>query len=83
MIIELYETYTTEKGINLICYEQTDKYSFLCPYEITEEENVTLDIINTLVYSNAMPEDTPITAIEQMTIVKEENIESKEIIVNE
>ena len=73
MKIELYEEYEIEDGTSLICYEQTEKYSFLCPFTVSEkDESVTLDIMNTLVYSNNMPDETPITAIEQLTVTTQD-----------
>lgn len=73
MKIELHETYTIEDGTSLICYEQTEKYSFLCPFTVSEEdESLTLNMMNTLVYSNNATDETSTTAIETVLITKQD-----------
>lgn len=56
MKFEINETYVTNEGVNIICYDKTEDYSFLCPFEIIENENnkATLKkyIGKTTVYSN-------------------------------
>ena len=72
MEIELTETYTTDKGEDLICYEKTEKFAFLCPYKVIDDNTVDLEIARTYVYSLEVKDDTPVEAIETMRVVKEE-----------
>lgn len=70
MIINLHEVYETEGGMELICYEQTEKYSFLCPFTMKEDdESLVLDISKTFVYSNKVIENIEEnTAIETLIL---------------
>lgn len=69
MPIKLNETYTTEEGKELICYEKTEKYAFLCPYKVTGNDRVELNLKETFVYSPVNNEEYPIEAIDTMLVV--------------
>jgi hypothetical protein len=68
MNIKLNETYTTEEGKELICYEKTEKFAFLCPYRLLDENRVELNIKETFVYSMQKQDETPIEAIETLLV---------------
>lgn len=65
--LDLNQTFTTENGEALICFAKTDKFAFLCPYRLDDEETVILLIENTKVYS-LKEGNTPIEAIAQLTV---------------
>lgn len=67
--LELNKPYTTVERVELICYEKTDKFAFLCPYKVLDDKRVELDIKGTMVYSLEQADDTPIEAIETMLVV--------------
>lgn len=67
------QTYTTNEGLELICYETTEKFAFLCPYRLLDENRVELNIAKTMIYPMDCPkelQDTPIEAIETMIVEK-------------
>ena len=64
------QTYTTKEGKELICYETTKKFAFLCPYKLIDNENVELNIGETMVYSMEQQDETPIEAIETCIVSK-------------
>jgi hypothetical protein len=66
--LDLNQTYTTEEGKELICYEKTDKFAFLCPFKLLDENKVELNIKETLVYSMQKQDETPVEAIETMLV---------------
>lgn len=68
MELNLNEPYTTEEGKELICYEKTEKFAFLCPYKLIDDNNVELNIAKTMVYSLQTKDETPIEAIETMLV---------------
>lgn len=68
MELNLSEPYTTEEGKELICYEKTEKFAFLCPYKLIDDNNVELNIAKTMVYSLQIKDETPIEAIETMLV---------------
>ncbi|WP_238860885.1 hypothetical protein [Clostridium sp. YIM B02569] len=68
--LDLNQTYTTEEEKELICYEKTDKFAFLCPYKLLDENKVELNIKETLVYSMQKQDETPIEAIENLLVLK-------------
>lgn len=68
MQLDLNQTYTTEEGQELICYEKTDKFAFLCPYKLLDKNRVELNIKETLVYSMQRQDETPVEAIETMLV---------------
>ena len=70
MELNLNEPYTTEEGKELICYEKTERFAFLCPYKLIDDNNVELNIAETMVYSLEVKDETPIEAIETMLVSK-------------
>lgn len=62
-------TFTTENGEKLICYEKSERFAFLCPYKLENDNEVTLYISETKVYS-LEEGDTPVEAIETMLVSK-------------
>lgn len=79
MNFELNNTYATEDGVNLICYEQTERFSLLCPFSVSEDdETLTLNVANTLIYSNDINEETNMTAIQKITIQKQDTPNNEE-----
>ena len=50
---QCYDLLIKDKGlVNLICYEATDEYAFLCPYDIIDDSTVTMHVKNTCVFTN-------------------------------
>lgn len=79
MKFELNQTYITNEGVNVICYEKTERYSFLCPFEIIDEgDSSTLrkHIDKTTIYTNEDIEDeenpSPVKIIESYFKKEEE-----------
>lgn len=61
------EFYGLENGRQLVCYEKTDRYAFMCPFTKLDENRLELKIAETLVY-NIENGDTPVVAIETSTV---------------
>ncbi|WP_050607256.1 hypothetical protein [Clostridium niameyense] len=60
-------TFTTENGEKLICYENSKRFAFLCPYKLLSDNEVELYIAQTRVY--CLEEgDTTVEAIETMLV---------------
>ena len=70
--LDLHQTFTTVDGIELICYERTDRFAFLCQYEITDSGSVIFRINETSVYPLDIYDNTPIEAIESFEITAED-----------
>lgn len=66
--LDLNQTYTTKEGLELICYEKTEKFAFLCPYKLIDKNNVELNIKDTFVYSLEAKDNTPVKAIETLLV---------------
>lgn len=67
MKFEINQTYSTLEGDHIICYEKTDTFSFLCPFEIIEDgdkKTLIKNIKKTTVYSNETEHESPIETIE-------------------
>ncbi|NFI80964.1 hypothetical protein FDA42_09930 [Clostridium botulinum] len=67
--LDLNQTYTTEEGEEVICYEKTERFAFLCPYKLKDDKTVELNISKTKVYSMEI-DDTSVEAIEIMEVSK-------------
>lgn len=61
-LLRAYEVEVNGELKNYVCYELTDKYAFLCPFEMTEDEAI-LFIKNTIVYSVSEQNSNPITSL--------------------
>lgn len=70
--LDLHQTFTTVEGVELICYERTDRFAFLCPYNATDEGSVVFKINETSVYPLNLDGQTPIEAIESFEITADE-----------
>lgn len=67
MIFELNKAYVTDNDVQLICYDKTERNSFLCPFEQIEEDGkkfLRLDVEKTSVFSNEEDSNFPIVTIE-------------------
>ena len=49
--LDISQTFTTDGGESLICYDKSEKFAFLCPYELKDDNTVILNVANTKVYS--------------------------------
>jgi hypothetical protein len=68
-MIERYKTYTTDEFGDLICYDTSEKYAYLCGYKVEGDSHLELDIKNTLIYPLDKEDgDTPIEAIETLRV---------------
>lgn len=69
--------YGTDEDNELFCYEATEKYGFLCPFQRHKEGErniIILNIQDTLIYSQDDASDYPIVSLESE--VRGENNES-------
>lgn len=67
--VEKYKTYTTDEFGDLVCYDTSEQYAYLCNYKLVRGSYLELDIRNTLVYPlNKEDGDTPIEAIETLCV---------------
>ncbi|NFO56384.1 hypothetical protein FDB39_05725 [Clostridium botulinum] len=67
--LDLNQTYTTGEGEEVICYEKTERFAFLCPYKLKDDKTAELNISKTKVYSMEI-DDTSVEAIEIMEVSK-------------
>ncbi|NFE83109.1 hypothetical protein FDB41_11820 [Clostridium botulinum] len=68
--LDLNQEYTIEEGKKLICYEKTERFAFLCPYKLINDNSVELNIAETMVYSMDTQDETPLEAIETLLVSK-------------
>lgn len=67
--LDVNEIFTTNDGEELICYDKSERFAFLCPYKLESDDSVTLFIVQTKVYSLETG-NTPVEAIETMLVSK-------------
>lgn len=73
MSLDVGQFYTTINDTELVCFEKTENYSYMCGYELVEDNVIRLDFNQLYVYPNNGPEDgSPTEAIEYLYINCEE-----------
>ncbi|MEG1256618.1 hypothetical protein [Clostridium sp.] len=65
--LDFKEAYINDSGEELVCYEKTEKFAFLCPYTENENGSLKLEVSKTYVYSLELGE-TPVEAIDDFIV---------------
>lgn len=68
----------TYDGQELICYERTERFAFLCPCRLQEDGSLTLDVEKTSVYPVECLADNMFSELTSLTIPADEIQRAKE-----
>lgn len=63
------KVFVNDTNEELVCYEKTDKFAFLCPFSENEDGTLNLNISKTYVYSLEVG-ITPVEAIKNFVVEK-------------